>query len=198
MTPLSGAFALLALASLADVLSTRAALRAEPGFLHESNPLMRPFVGCTRRALAVKLAGVLVMGWLASDMAKTAPRAAALLLLTAALSTSWLAWRNVRLLRAVQRHDVRFPNGSRLVVWPGDVGYDETAPVTAAHYDYLASRPSRFPGIQTAPHVGDTEDDIAELRAAAREIDEQVRMDAILERLAETDAFEARMLAGCS
>lgn len=159
MTPLSSAFVLLVLAAFADVATTRAGLRT--GAMVEANPLMRPFVMCTRRALVVKSAALVVVGWGVFDLARWgSPRLALALTLAGAALNAWHAWRNYRLLRAwLRRHR-----------------YDDR--IDAVRY-WVQSQIE--PPAPPRHSVGDTEADIAELRAAAREL----------------ECREARILAGC-
>lgn len=101
MTALTLAVDALILASLADVVTTRAGIRS--GHLYERNPLMRWATRTTARALGVKAAGLLVVGAQLFFLADTAPNVALGVTWAAALFTLRLAWNNYRLLRAVQR-----------------------------------------------------------------------------------------------
>lgn len=86
------ALAALVLASLADVLTTRAGIRT--GLLRETNPLMRWFTRTTTRAVGIKIVALLLAGWQAVTLATTHPVLALGIVWVAVILTARLAWRN--------------------------------------------------------------------------------------------------------
>ena len=92
------ALSALVLASIADVLTTRAGIRS--GLLVERNPLMRRVTNSTWMSMGVKIAGC---GLALALLRANGHEGGVAVVWGAALWTGWLAWRNHRLLRAVQR-----------------------------------------------------------------------------------------------
>lgn len=101
MTPIAGAFDVLVLASLADVVTTRCGLRT--GQLVEQNPLMRWSTRTTTRALCTKTAGLLVAGGCAALASHDAPFLTTVLILAGAIWTAHLAYGNWRLYRLLKQ-----------------------------------------------------------------------------------------------
>lgn len=201
VTTLALAFDVLVIAALADVLTTRAGIRS--GAFLEANPLMRPFVRTTPRAMTAKVAGVLVIAWGVFDLAVEWPRLALVVTLGAAAVNAWHAWRNWQLYRAWKRWrgaDSRMDAMRYVAMAPTPADADEHSPIVDDAFAE-ARRRARMDvadGMQRRLEreiIGDTEDDIAELRRVAREVGEELpTVDATRDYL---DALEARRLTGC-
>lgn len=95
------ALSALVLASIADVLTTRAGIRS--GLLVERNPLMLWATRSTWRAITVKAGGIALGAALMVPNSESAPLTSLVVLWLAALGTGYLAWQNHRTLRAIQR-----------------------------------------------------------------------------------------------
>lgn len=95
------ALAALILASIADVLTTRAGIRT--GLLYERNPLMQWATRSTWRAFTVKAIGLAFGVAMMVPLWESSPRAFLVLVWLAALWTGGIAYNNYRLLRAIQR-----------------------------------------------------------------------------------------------
>lgn len=96
MAPVTVAWVALILASAADVLTTRSALRT--GKAYEWNPLMRWSTKTTRRAMSTKAIGIGIAGW---QLRAVDTPAALTMVWVAAILTAMLAYHNFRLLRAL-------------------------------------------------------------------------------------------------
>lgn len=96
LAPVTVAWVALILASAADVLTTRSALRT--GKAYEANPLMRWSTKTTRRALSTKAIGIGIAGW---QLRAVDTPAALTMVWVAAILTAMLACHNFRLLRVL-------------------------------------------------------------------------------------------------